>query len=180
MPEQLIRALTPKEFDLIYEVIPKDKHKRGFDTALNTGMRFKELETFVKHPKWFNSERFIIFLPRFETKIKKERNVHLTKNFNKILKLYLKDGLEYPSRRSWLYNVQRWAKMAGIEDWGNINTKTTRKTWESWLVMSDYNPLKILASQGHIDSTSLAHYLNLSFTSEEIKEIRMRTAGWME
>lgn len=182
------RVLSPQEFDAIYEIIQKDKFKKAWDNALHTGMRCRELWYFSQHPEWHNAKRRTIFIPKLYTKkvkIKeKERNVHLTRTYNQILALYLKDngGLYYPEKtRSWYDNVRRWAKKAGIEDWWNINVKTTRKTWESWLFISyPEKAPQILLSQGHIQSTALTHYLNLGFTDEEKREIKMRTAGWME
>lgn len=177
------RVLTPQEFDLIYNIIPKEKFKRSFNNALYTGMRPRELYLFSQNPKWHDPKRRTVFLPMKYTKTKKERYVHLTRHYNEILSLYLENGgeLYYPKKtRSWYDNVRRWAEQAGIEDWWNINAKTTRKTWESWLVVSGYDGTKILLSQGHIQSTALAHYLNLRFTDDEVREIKVRTAGWME
>ena len=175
---EINRVLRPKESDSIYDIIPKDKHKKVFDTALNTGMRYKEVRLFAKKPELHRPDRFEIFLPKTITKTKKDRYVHLTKSFNKLLTEYLKTGLEPPHPRTWYDNIRRWAKLAGIEDWHNINIKTTRKTWESWLVKSGCDSIKILLSQGHIQATAIMHYINLSFTEEEIEEIKLRTSGW--
>jgi integrase len=161
-----------------YETISKDKFKKAFDTALHTGMRYRELRLFSEHPEWHRRDKYEIFLPKKYTKTRKDRYVHLTKNFNKILTLYLKDGLYYPHPRTWYDSIRRWSKQARIKDWHNINSKTTRKTWESWLVKSGYDSMRILLSQGHIQATAILYYINLSFTDEEIKEIKLRTSGW--
>jgi integrase len=176
--DEINRVLRPKEADMIYDIIPKDKHKKVFDTALNSGMRYKEIREFAKKPELHRPDRFEIFLPRTITKTQKDRYVHLTKSFNKLLVQYLKTGLEPPHPRTWYDNIQRWSRLAGIKDWHNINIKTTRKTWESWLLKAGYDSTKILLSQGHIESVAIMHYFNMSFTEEEIEEIKIKTMGW--
>jgi len=178
MTKELNRVFTPNESDAVYEAIQKRKFKRAFDTALNSGMRYKELRLLVEHPEWHRAKKVEVFIPKVKSKTRFERYVHLTESFNKLLSEYLDIGLYFPDRRTWYDSVRRWAKKAGIEDWQNVNVKTTRKTWECWLMRSEYDPIKILLNQGHTQTTAILHYLNLSFTPREIENIKQKTHGW--
>lgn len=176
--QEFNRVFTPFEADDIYYGIGKRKFKRAFDTALNTGMRYKELKLFAENPEWHRPKYNEIFLPKTANKNRIDRHVHLTENFNKFLGEYLDAGLYFPARRTWFDSIRRWAKRAGVQDQHNINVKTTRKTWESWLIKANYDPLKVMLSQGHTQGTAILHYLNMSFTKDEIEAIKKKTLGW--
>jgi hypothetical protein len=60
-----------------------------------------------------------------------------------------------------------------------MSPKTTRKTWESWLVW--YYPEKfatIFGSQGHNELTALRHYVNLPFNTRDKEEMKSFVEGW--
>ena len=178
--EQIMRVLTPAEYDAIKESIPKTKMQFQLDVMLNTGMRYVELQRFAKHPEWHLPNKKLIYLPSKFTKTRKERNVLLTSMFNEALKMFLGMGntLFFSSKATMGGNLKRWALKAKIDNPDNIAPKTLRKTFESWLVTADKNVLKILASQGHNSTTALMHYYTSGFTQPETEEIIKRTEGW--
>lgn len=177
---QVLRVLTPSEYDAVKEAAVKPKTQFQLDVILNTGMRYVELQRFAKHPEWHLPNKKLIYLPSKSTKTKKERNVLLSTEFNAMLKVFLGTGgiLFFPSKATMGANLKRWASKAGIDNPDNIAPKTLRKTWESWLVTADKNVLKILASQGHNSTTALMHYYTSGFTEKDKEEIIRRTEGW--
>lgn len=182
MEKENNRVFTPSEYKAVYKAIDSRIFKKSINTALYTGMRYKELQLFADNPQWHRPDKSDIFLPRKFTKNRKDRYVHLTPHFNELLTMYLETdgGLYFPHRRSWYDNIQRWGAWAGIKDYKNLNVKTTRKTWESWLVRAGYDAVKVMLSQGHTQTTAILYYFNLSFTKEDIAQIKQRTIGWME
>ena len=178
--KQVMRVLTPTEYDAIKAVIPKPKMQFQLDTMLNTGMRYVELQRFAKHPEWHLPNKKLIYLPSKFTKTRKERNVLLTPIFNEALKMFLGMGntLFFSSKATMGDNLKRWAVKADIDNPNNIAPKTLRKTWESWLVTANHSVMKILGSQGHNTATALMHYYTSGFTPQEVEGITKRTEGW--
>jgi integrase len=178
--EQVMRVLTPAEYDAIKESIPKTKMQFQLEVMLNTGMRYVELQRFAKHPEWHLPNKKLIYLPSKFTKTRKERNVLLTPIFNETLKMFLGMGnaLFFSSKSTMGDNLKRWAVKAKIDNPDNIAPKTLRKTWESWLVTANLSVMKILGSQGHNTATALMHYYTSGFTPQETEEIIKRTEGW--
>ena len=83
-----------------------------------------------------------------------------------------------PNWKGWTQNMERWAERAGLDPEG-LGPKTTRKTWESWLVSSyPDRVLEVFLSQGHTQMTALSHYLNLPFTSNDKANMVEWVAGW--
>ncbi|GAH15823.1 unnamed protein product, partial [marine sediment metagenome] len=57
--------------------------------------------------------------------------------------------------------------------------KTTRKTWESWLMFFyPQRAMEIALSQGHTTVTSLQHYLGMPFTEVDRVEMAQFVEGW--
>ena len=178
--KQVMRVLTPMEYDGIKESISKAKMQFQLDVMLNTGMRYVELQRFAKYSEWHLPNKKLIYLPSKYTKTRKERNVLLTPIFNETLKMFLgmDNTLFFSSKSTMGVNLKRWALKAKIDNPDNIAPKTLRKTWESWLVTANHSVMKILASQGHNTATALMHYYTSGFTSQEVEEIIKRTEGW--
>ena len=177
-----VRILRPSEYESLREAIPKMAHQIIMDTALLTGMRWVELERFKKNPKWYDSQGGYIFLPPEASQKKKrtlrERYVYLSSRGRAIIPLFLKLEKEIPGRVTWRENLRRWSQSAGVDPIG-LSVKTTRKTWESWLVSSYPERVLLIAmSQGHTQLTAMQHYLNLPFSEGEKQKIRGYTAGW--
>ena len=177
-----VRILRPSEYEALREVIPKMHHRIILETALFTGMRWIELERFKKNPEWYEAKIGYIYLPPEASQKKKrklkERYVYLSSRGKAIIPLFLKLEKAIPSRITWNENLKRWGENAGLDPVG-LSAKTTRKTWESWLMASYPEKALIIAmSQGHTQLTSLNHYLNLPFSKDDIEKIKEYTMGW--
>jgi len=61
---EFYRLLKPSEVLKIESAIQKSDLRMSFKTAVNTGMRYKELQLFAEHPEWFNYNRKIIIIPK--------------------------------------------------------------------------------------------------------------------
>lgn len=181
----VIRTLTPQDYDKLRDQAPDFHQKFLLDLMLNSGMRYVELQRYIKSmykEQWFDEKRKKITLPTIATKTFVTRNVLLTPEFTNILKREIEREEKVPliSFQTLDNRLKRWALKADIETPTIIATKTFRKTWESWLVSADRNVLKILSSQGHSSTTALNFYLTCGFTKEEIDEMVERTRGWGE
>ena len=177
-----VRILRPAEYEALREAIPKEHHKIMLDAALFTGMRYVELQRFKSHPSWYDDQGGYIYLPREASQKKerkmKDRYVYLSYVGREAVSKFLKIRYKPPSRITWNENLKRWASEAGLDPVG-ISAKTTRKTWESWLVASYPDRILLIAmNQGHTELTAMRHYLNLPFTKEDLDRIRAYTEGW--
>lgn len=178
-----VRILRPSEYEDIREVIKNMEHQLILDTALLTGMRWVELQRFSAHDEWYDPKGGYIFLPREASRKKKrtlkERYVYLSSRGKAIVPLFLKIGRKPPSRITWNENLKRWAERAGLDPVG-LSAKSTRKTWESWLMASYPDRVLMIAmSQGHTQLTAMNHYLNIPFSAGEKERIKEYTAGWL-
>jgi len=175
-----VRVLRPNEAKVLIKAIPKESNVTKFEALLYSGMRYVELQRLFDNPQWFNGEH--IHLTKEAIKKKKigvkERYVHLNPIGRRIIKAFLKVDKPLPSYKDWTENLERWAKMAGIES-NRLGPKTTRKTWECWLV--HYYPTltpQIFLSQGHDTLTALKHYVNLPFNKEDKESMGEFVGGW--
>jgi hypothetical protein len=83
-----------------------------------------------------------------------------------------------PVWQTWKDDLRRWA-VNGHLDPININVKTTRKTWESWLLASFPNDIiKVTLSQGHNSITALQHYMGIGFNDQDKAEMLGFVEGW--
>lgn len=148
-----------------------------FDTLLQTGMRYIEVQRLHDHPGWFDGN--FIYLPKEAVlkswRVQKERNVRLTpRGREAVAKFFTVKNL--PGGETWKENLQRWALKVGLDPVG-LGPKTTRKTWESWLMVTyPERFLEVVQSQGHDVATSLNHYLNMPFTEQD--KVRMKV--WLD
>jgi len=106
----------------------------------------------------------------------KERWVRVSPRGSSVLQ-YFFTSKALPSYKTWTENLQRWAKRSGLDPIG-LSPKTTRKTWESWLV-SCYpeRTAEIFVDQGHTTMTSLPHYLNMPFLQPDKEQMLEWTGG---
>ena len=147
-----IRILTPKEYETLKVVIPKDFHKTIFDVLLITGMRYIEMLRLYEHREWYNEKRNLIHLSEEAQKKAKRRQLERTiyplpGMFSYILKDFW-EGKKPPLEATWNKNLQRWAIAAGINPYG-LSVKTTRKTLESWMVAAGILESAVCLRQGH-------------------------------
>lgn len=178
-----IRILTPREFDALHTAITKPDYKTLLTSALNTGMRYVELQRLQSRQEWLDPDRRCIHLPKEASRKKRrtmpDRYVYLCPPIVLQMQLFFKVRL-LPRIQQWNTLLARWAIGAGIGKEG-VSSKMTRKTWECWLAVSYPDRLaQIAMNQGHTQLVALQHYLQMPFDAQEKVEIRNRTAGWME
>ena len=180
--KQKVRILRPWEAKKLIAAIPKHEYQTMFKALLFTGMRYIELKRFQKYPEWFDGE--FIHLPdqkatRKAKRKQKERWVRLNPRGQEIVRAFINIKKPLPSYVDWTSDLGRWAKYAGISP-EYLGPKTTRKTWESWLVFCfEHKLLHIVNSQGHTLATALKHYVNLPFTKEDEKDMSEFVGGWI-
>lgn len=191
----IIRVLKPSEYKLIRQQTKNLDSEFLLELLLNTGMRYSEIVRLIKNinenidknhkinndKTWFRKEDKKIDLPTIATKTGRARSVSLTPNFTNIMDYHIRRGgkIYIPTYQGMNQNLRRWAKKAEIDRPQIIGIRTFRKTWESWLVLSDKNWGRILNSQGHKDTIALQHYISLKeFKETDKEEIKEYVAGW--
>ena len=129
-----VRILRPIEFRLIVDPI-KPYYQIMLKTLLLTGMRYVEARRFQQNPDWYDGD--FVNLPSGAMLKKKakmsERSIRLNNLGRTLIPLFLNLERDLPTRMSWRENLRRWAENVGLEPDG-LCAKTTRKTWESWLM----------------------------------------------
>ena len=176
-----VRVFRPSECKIFINAIPKRKYQLMFKALLYSGMRYIEIQRFKKHPEWFDGN--FVHLPEFAQKKKKrkqlERWVRLNSVGKEVVRGFLDIDKSLPKYSAWRENLQNWAEKANLSIDG-LGPKTTRKTWESWLVFYYEGSLvKILNSQGHTKTTSIEHYINLPFTDDDKRDMKEFVEGWI-
>jgi len=172
------RILRPSEVRILMDHIPKIDLQTKFEALLYSGARYSEMRWLYKHQKAFKKTH--IQMPSFKNLTKMdERFIRLNKSGQKTVDYFLRSQKNLPKYRGWQINLKNWCKKAGLSTQG-IGVKTTRKTWESWLVTMYPRDLeRIFLSQGHDQMTALKFYLMLPFTDTDIEEMKYFTDGWL-
>lgn len=174
-----VRIFRPHEFASLFNAIPKNEHKQMMEAELYTGMRFSEARWLQKNPKAFDGNT--ILMPSSKKQARhKERFIRLNKNGKRAVKYFIDSKKKLPTIQTWDENLIRWAKKAGLDIEG-ICAKSTRKTWEAWL-MSQYgceHQIEIFLSIGHTKETALEYYLMMPFSDKEKQDIKFYTDGWI-
>jgi len=177
------RIFRPREIEQLLKYgIPKIEHKTMFRALLYTGMRYVEMQRFQRYPGWFDGE--FIHLPAFRAsrKVKRkqpDRWVRLNNQGRQVIEYFNELGRNLPGYKGWNMNLETWCKRAEIDSSG-VSAKSTRKTWESWLLfMYPTRVLDIVNSQGHTTTVSIQHYCNMPFTEEDKVGIQRYVEGWI-
>ena len=178
---QRTRILRPNEYEALLKGCAKIEYKTMLQALLYTGMRYIEMKRFQQHPYWYDGD--FIHLPREATLKKKrtqiERWVRLNNQGRMAIQYFIKNKKPLPTYISFNANLKCWAKRAGLNPIG-MSVKTTRKTWESWLMFCYPQQIAMITlSQGHTALTSLQHYINMPFTESDRLEIQNYVQGWM-
>lgn len=174
------RILRPSEVTKLIRSIPKVSYVDMFEALLYSGCRYIEMKRLYKHPEWF-SDKFIHFTKDASKKVKttmSERYIHLNQAGISAIRHFLDGNKNLPTYKAWRENLVRWSQSAELSI-ELLSPKTTRKTWESWLVW--YYPEKIatiFGSQGHTELTALRHYVNLPFTQQDKVDMKRYVEGW--
>jgi len=175
-----VRILRPSEWESLLKAVVKKRHRTMLQTLLYTGMRYIELQRFQEYPSWFTGD--FIHLPKIaDRKVHRtqpERWVRLNQQGRIIVEYFLQLDEKLPAYQNWRDNMRRWAVASKLSPNG-LGVKTTRKTWESWLMFyyPDYMT-EITLSQGHDSVTSIQHYLNMPFTEIDHLQMKNYVEGW--
>lgn len=175
------RVLRPSEFEAIRSGVCRPEEAVLLDALLCTGMRYVEAQRFQwAGTKWWDGRQ--VALPK-EAVLKHERKqksryVHLNPRGVAAVSSFLQCPVQLPSWWTWTDWMKFWARRAGTDPL-KLGPKTTRKTWESWLMVTyPERWMHILLSQGHTAGTSVMHYLNLGFWDEDKAAMKPYVEGW--
>ena len=179
---QNVRVFRPWEAKKFIKSIPKKEHKINFEALLYSGMRYVEAQRLLELPSMFEPNNHRIHLNSYairKKKIKiKERYVILNPIGVRVIEAFIEQNHQLPNYGAWRKNLRRWAHYAGIDD-RRLSPKTTRKTYEGWLV-TNY-PLMtniVFISQGHSDMIALRHYVTLPFSPQDKLDMKEFVYGW--
>lgn len=179
------RVFRPYEFDRILNFgCLKLEHKTMLLGLLYTGMRYVEMQRFQKHPQWYSPTDGFVHLPSFKAskKVKRkqpDRWVRLNNQGRQSIEYFIKLDKPLPNYNGWNANLKCWCRRAEIDPTG-VSVKSTRKTWESWLLFNyPTRILDIVGSQGHTTTVSIQHYCNMPFTEEDKVGIKRYVEGWI-
>lgn len=179
--KQNTRIFRPSEYKLVVGAIPKQDHRTMVNALLLTGMRYVEMQRFQSNPQWFDGE--FIHLPDYAQKKhkrkQKSRVIILNSLGKQIIPYFLQLDKKLPCSETWKTNLRRWTINAGLPP-DNVGVKTTRKTWESWL-LSKYptRVMEITLSQGHTSITSIQHYMGVGFNDIDKLQMDEYIGGWI-
>ena len=165
----------------------------SIQTAFYTGLRLQELIDFADHPEWMEDKYTCINIPREESKTGESRSCFLGETFYKELRMFLRSNkLIYPTRK--IKNGRTYIKTPNYNDWNtyykqiawfinlenpcDIKAKISRKTWESYLIISEKPHINVAISQGHSKVVSLKHYLGIKCTRDERIRCVELTEDW--
>lgn len=175
------RILRPREWAALLQGCPKIDYKTILEALLYTGMRYVEMQRFQQRPEWFDGD--FVHLPKEAShkvmRTQPERWVRLNNQGRMAVRHFVGIKTPLPTYQSWNDNLKCWARRAGLDLQG-FSVKSTRKTWESWLMFfyPEQMPL-IIQSQGHTMLISVQHYLNMPFTEADRIEIKNYVEGWV-
>jgi len=145
-----VRILRPAEYEQLRKGAETLENQTRADGLLLTGLRYVEAQRLQNNPDWVDG-RFVHLPEHSQKKVRrrqKERWVKLSSKGVSILPYFLKTT-PLPNWKAWTQDLRRWAARSAMEPEG-LGPKTTRKTWESWLVASyPERALEIFLSQGH-------------------------------
>ena len=176
------RIFRPYEWQKVLYGCPKIELRTMLEALLYTGMRYIEMKRLQEHPEWFDGD-FVHLSELAQKKVKrkqKERWVRLNSQGKMVVRYFLNGQKKIPSYQTWNENVRTWARRGGLQNLEGICCKCTRKTWESWLLF--YYPTRIFditTSQGHTQTISIQHYVNMPFTERDQLEIKGFVEGWV-
>jgi len=172
-----VRVFRPWEVRALVRSIPKNEYKDKFEALLFSGCRYSEMKWLFDHPARFKGEHIHM---RNTKALAKEayRWVRLNMQGQRAVENFLRCKHNLPSYPTWNENLKRWCKQGGVDPMSAC-AKSTRKTLESWLVISFPNRVnEIFISQGHEETTALRHYLTFPFTSNDKQDMMYYVEGW--
>lgn len=172
-----VRVFRPREMRKLIRAIDKNEYKDKLEALLYSAARYKELQWLYEHQARFRGEA--IHLKNTKAKATRGyRYVHLNRQGQRAVENFLRAETNLPTNQVWGRNLKRWCRYADIPP-DHACAKSTRKTFESWLVMIyPQRIFEILASVGHKSTTALNHYLTFPFTEDDKKEMLYFVEDW--
>ena len=187
---QKTRILRPFEYEQLLKGAEKGKkgsdNKTKLNTLLFTGLRYIEAVRFQKNPEWYKPDENSILLPSIDVGKRRSqsgRRIRLPLNSNDTIEGFFQAKPLPGTWGGWTKNLHRWADKGGINPKG-LSVKTTRRTWESWLIVSfRYRFQDVINSQGmryeaREDSNVFKDYLSLPFTEQDLIDMLTYVEGW--
>ena len=174
-----VRILRPGEYELLRDGAENVQNQTRLDALLLTGLRYVEAQRLQENPDWVD-KRFI-HLPegaqRKALRQQRERWIRLSTRGAAILPYFFKTK-RLPTWSGWTDDLKRWAGKSQFDLVG-LGPKTTRKSWESWLVSSYPERFpEIVVSQGHTTFVAVNHYLGLPFDRRDKEDMQEWVGGW--
>jgi len=171
------RVLRPFEFRKLINSIEKNEYKDKLEALLYSGSRYSEMRWLYE-----NKNRLLdqsINMKNMKAKSKHAyRYIRLNNPGMRSVENYLKCKKSLPTYQTWDGNLKRWMVKAKLDPTG-ICCKSTRKSWESWLVVKYPHRIEeIFTSQGHEQTTALKHYLTFPFTDDDRRDMDYYVEGW--
>jgi len=174
---QPTRVFRPWEFRALVRAIPKNEYKDKIEALLFAGCRYAELCWLFQNPRMYKDTHIQMRNKKAMVR-EKYRWVKLNTQGQRAIENFLRSKKNLPTHQTWSENLERWCKYAGIDSTG-VCAKSTRKTWESWLMITYQNRMiEILLSQGHGMTTALTHYLSFPFSDKDKTDMRYYVEGW--
>jgi integrase len=179
------RVLTPFEYDKLREKLDH-KYKTICDVLIHTGMRMPEFWELCRHPEWYDVKRRCIDLPSKVIKKAKTvygaRTIPLTIAGCDAVEELFRVKPDFISRQSMLGVLENAAKTAELPELDKgIMPKMFRKSLISWLMKCYPEKMfEIAGAAGHTLNVMQRHYASLSFTKQDIEDMRKFLKGWGE
>lgn len=176
-PDSNTAIFRPNEVRTLIRAIPKNINRERFEVLLYTGCRYSELQEV--HGKLSRLDGNTLKIKNTKALSKtRYRYVQLNNQGLRAVEYYLRASKPLPNYVSWYDNLKRWCKKANIDPEG-VGIKSTRKTWESWLVTCFPEQIeRIFLSQGHSRTIALKHYLTLPFNKQDKEDMMFYVEGW--
>ena len=172
------RVLRPWELKLLLNSIEKESNRIKFEALLYTGVRYPEAIHLLEHPSIFKGSTIIMKSSKPKANVP-VRYIRLTFEGKRAVQRFIDQKIPLPHYANWRKDLIRWARNAGLES-GGFGTKTTRKTWESWLTYTYVDRRdEVTLSQGHDRLTSLNHYLGLPYSKQDKEDMIPFVENWI-
>lgn len=156
------------------------EERTNFDMCLLLGGRYEECRRIQENQKWYDGEKFVHITEHKAKRIAPSRAIRLSSKGINLIDFFFRNDKKLPTVQHFDKKLKEWSEKAGLGTEG-VSARSTRKTWESWLVASFPNHIStIYGSQGHSELTSLQAYQNTGFTDEDITKMREWVEGYVK
>ncbi len=175
----IYRIFRPWEFNKLIDVVSADeKELTNLKALLLLGCRYEEARRIQKDRSCYHDRKFVHVDEKKVKRVSKQREIRLSTRGIDIMP-YFFNGALLPTVQAYDEKLKRWVLLAGLDPRG-ISVRCLRKTWESWLIYTYQNrTIDIVKSQGHTQTTAMEHYIGVSFTDDDLRDMRDWVSGWI-